>query len=184
MPASDRQKKGAPARLGGRRPRAHATRGRGSCRTPILRRAFSLIELVIVIVIVGILAAIAIPRFTNAGESTTDAAVAADLDTLRKAIDLYHGEHLGKYPDLARVGEQLTQYSDVHGNVSATRTGAYCYGPYVRAIPALKVGPNLGSTGISAAAGSNVGWVYDETKGHITAAADTNDRRGKPYAEY
>ena len=138
----------------------------------------------IVVVVVGILAAIAIPRFTSAGESASDSALASDLDTLRKAIDLYHGEHMGKFPDLARVGEQLTQYTDIHGNVSPTRTNSHTFGPYVRAIPALKVGPRRGSTGIAAAAGDNIGWLYDETSGQITAGCSTSDRRGKPYGEY
>ena len=171
MSARDRQHDGGRVRPPGRRPSA-------------ARRAFTLIELVIVVVIVGILAAIAIPRFSGAGESTTDAALASDLETLRKAIDLYHGEHLGKYPDAARVGVQLTQYTDVHGNTSPTKTGTHSYGPYLRAVPALKVGPNRGSTTIAAAAGADVGWVYDETSGHITAAAATNDRKGKPYGQY
>jgi general secretion pathway protein G len=185
MPASHRQQDAGRARLGGRRPpRARRAPSGPTRHSPTARRAFSLVELVVVVVIVGILAAIAIPRFTSAGESATDSALAADLETLRKAIDLYHGEHLGKYPDLARVSDQLTQYTDVHGNVSPTRTSAHSLGPYVRAIPALKVGPTRGSTGIAAAAGDDVGWVYDETSGEITAAAPSKDRRGRPYGEY
>src|SRR5688572_17475753 len=157
---------------------------RASGGTPAARAAFTLVELVIVVVIVGILAAIAIPRFSSMGENATDAALAADLEALRKAIDVYHGEHLGKYPDLARVREQLTQYSDVHGNVSATRSSTHSYGPYVNAIPALKVGPTRGSTTIAAAPGDDVGWVYEEKSGQINAAAATNDRKGKPHKEY
>ena len=176
MPASDRQQEMVGARPGGRR--------RPGTRLPVGRRAFSLVELVIVVIVVGILAAIAIPRFSSAGESANDSALAADLETLRKAIDVYHGEHLGKYPDVARVGNQLTQYTDAHGNVSPTRTTAHTYGPYLRAIPALKVGPGRGSTGIAAARGNDIGWLYDETTGQITAACTSSDRRGKPYGEY
>jgi type II secretory pathway pseudopilin PulG len=140
--------------------------------------------LVVVVIIVGLLAAIAIPRFTSAGDSATDSALAADLETLRKAIELYQGEHLGKFPDTARITEQLTQYTDVHGNPSPTKSGAYSYGPYLRTIPGLKVGPNRGRSKVAAASASDVGWVYDQTNGQITAAAGVNDRRGKPYGEY
>jgi prepilin-type N-terminal cleavage/methylation domain-containing protein len=149
-----------------------------------VRPGFTLIELVIVVVIVGIIAAIAIPRFTSAGASATDAAVAGDLEALRKAIEVYHGEHLGTYPTLTGITAQLTQYSDIQGNVSATRGGKYIYGPYLRAIPPLRVGPAAGATGIAAAPGPGVGWVYDQGTGKINAATDNPDRRGKGYDEY
>jgi type II secretory pathway pseudopilin PulG len=139
---------------------------------------------VIVVVIVGLLAAIAIPRFSSAGDSATDAALSADLESLRKAIEVYQAEHMGKYPDAVRIADQLTQYTDVHGNPSAAKTAAHNYGPYLRTIPGLKVGPNRGRTKVAAVSGNDVGWVYDQTNGQITAAAGVNDRRGKPYGEY
>ena len=194
MGACDREQDGTRPRVGSRRPvtlRPVSLRPSPRCgrqprhARPASAGAFSLIELIIVVVIVGIVAAIAIPRFTGASESAIDGATAADLETLRKAIDVYQGEHMGKYPELARINEQLTQYTDVNGNVSPTRGGAYTYGPYVRAFPPLRVGPNRGCKGVADAAGVNVGWVYDERCGHITAAADgVNDRRGRPYGEY
>ena len=178
MPALDRQQKGdSRAPLAGR---LHSLTRRSHSRG----RGFSLIELVIVVVIVGLLAAIAIPRFSSAGDSATDAAFSADLETLRKAIELYQGEHLGTYPDAARIANQLTQYTDIHGNPSPTKTSTHTYGPYVRAIPPLKVGPNRGCTKVAATTGNDVGWIYDQASGQVTAAAPVNDRRGKPYGEY
>ena len=83
-------------------------------------RGFSLIELVIVVVIIGVISAIAIPRFQNMGEKTGVNALQLNLKEMRRAIDHYHAEH-GAYPLLDKFTDQLTKYTDISGNVSATR---------------------------------------------------------------
>ncbi len=54
------------------------------------RRAFTLIEILIVVVILGILAAIVIPQFTDASEDAMDASVRSTLQTIRSQIELYN----------------------------------------------------------------------------------------------
>src|SRR5436190_438508 len=61
--------------------------------------AFSLIELVIVIIIIGILAAIAIPRFGSASSGSGESSLRADLVIVRRAINMYFVEHGSNYPD-------------------------------------------------------------------------------------
>lgn len=151
------------------------------------RRGFSLIELVIVVVIIGIIGAIAIPRLSRGAEGASDSALAGDLAVLRNAIDLYATEHNGTYPALATIEDQLTKYTDVSGNTSATKTGAYIYGPYVRKIPALKVGAEAGQTAFTDTAGTaSKGWVYDEDTGVVIAntADSETDASGKQYNAY
>lgn len=146
---------------------------------------FSLIELVIVVVIIGIIGAIAIPRLSRGAEGASDSALAGDLAVLRNAIDLYATEHKGKYPAVATFEAQLTQYSDIAGTTSATKTGDFIYGPYIRKIPAVKVGAESGSTAVAAAAAEGVGWVYDASTGEITVNAGTvTDASGKLYTDY
>jgi prepilin-type N-terminal cleavage/methylation domain-containing protein len=153
------------------------------------RRAFSLLELVIVIVIIGIIAAIAIPRMSRGAEGANDSALSANLAVLRNAIDLYHTEHEGAYPTAAGFNNMMMQYTDVNSGVSATQTGAFIYGPYLRSIPAvpnIKVLTNArGSSTVAAAAGAGVGWIYTETTGVITVNATTEtDKKGKLYLSY
>lgn len=149
------------------------------------RCGFSLIELVIVVVIIGIIGAIAIPRLSRGAEGASDSALAGDLAVMRNAIDLYATEHGGTFPTLLDFEAQLTTYTDANGNTSADKTGAFIYGPYIRKIPALKVGDEKGSTAVAAAAGVGKAWVYDEAKGTVVPNTGTKtDASGKLYTAY
>jgi type IV pilus assembly protein PilA len=62
------------------------------------RRGFTLIELLIVIVIIGILALIALPKFSKTREKAYDAAAVSDLHNLLTMCESYFATHL-TYPD-------------------------------------------------------------------------------------
>ena len=149
-------------------------------------RGFSLLELVIVVSIIGIIAAIAIPRFSRATAGASDAALTGDLAVMRNAIDMYAAEHGGTFPTLAAIVAQLTTYTDAGGTANATKTTTYIYGPYIRAIPKLPVGAKKGQTGIDDEVGAAIGWVYTAATGDIIAAtADSEvDASGDKYNEY
>ena len=149
------------------------------------RGGFSLIELVIVVVIIGIIAAIAIPKLSRGAAGAADSSLAGDLKVLRTAIDMYATEHGGKYPtDATTLEDQLKKYTDDQGGTADAKDSTHVYGPYLRAVPALPVGANKGSTAITASAGGSAGWVYDATKGTINANATESDAKNTPYANY
>src|SRR5215213_6115516 len=84
-------------------------------------RAFTLVEILIVVIILGILATIIIGLFAN---STKDAAATSLKDNLRNVrsqLQLYLAQH-GSYPTLAAFDAQMTQYSDADGTTSGTKT--------------------------------------------------------------
>jgi prepilin-type N-terminal cleavage/methylation domain-containing protein len=149
-------------------------------------KAFSLIELVIVVVIIGIIAAIAIPRMSRGATGAADSALTGNLATLRNAIDLFQTEHGGNYPAVGTIVAQLTTYTDDAGTgTAASKDATHVYGPYIRAIPPLPVSTKKGKTGIAAADGPGVGWIYDATSGKITANSGAEkDERGVLYTDY
>ncbi|MCH8274195.1 MAG: prepilin-type N-terminal cleavage/methylation domain-containing protein [Armatimonadetes bacterium] len=63
-------------------------------------RAFTLVELLIVIIIIAVLAAVVIPRFADSGLRSKEAALKADLNLLRGAITRFHSD-TGLYPKKA-----------------------------------------------------------------------------------
>lgn len=153
------------------------------------RQGFSLIELVIVVVIIAIIGAIAIPRLSRGSAGAADSSLIGNLRVLRSAVDLYSSEHGGAFPATATIVAQLTQYTDDTGATSATKTGNFIYGPYLRTIPALPVGAKKGQSGIAAATAATVGWIYDPIAGTIKPnTTDTSpveaDAKGTLYSAY
>ena len=151
------------------------------------RSAFSLIELVIVVVIIGIIGAIAIPRMSRGAAGAADSGLVADLAVMRGAIDLYKAEHGGTLPTFADIEDQLTTYTNDAGTANATKTTTYYLGPYLREVPALKVGSNKGKNGLVATQGGTVaGWVYNESTGAFSAnlPGTETDVTNKAYNSY
>ncbi len=68
------------------------------------QRAFTLAELLIVVIILAILAAIIVPQFSSATVDAQESALDANLTGLRSAIELYHAQHGVLYPGRVATG--------------------------------------------------------------------------------
>ena len=68
----------------------------GGCR-PARSDGFTLIELIVVVAIIGILAAIAVPAMRTAPQRAREAALREDLFTIRSCLDQFHADR-GRYP--------------------------------------------------------------------------------------
>ena len=66
------------------------------------RKGFTLVELLVVVAIIGILAAIAVPRFTDASNSAKVAKIQADLRTIDSAIAIYYAKN-NAYPSATDI---------------------------------------------------------------------------------
>src|SRR5438874_10358216 len=87
------------------------------------KSGFTLVEILIVVIILGILAAIVIPQFTNASQDARKSNVVSQLQTLRAQIELYKLQHKDAIPKLITnaggMWTPFTQYTDINGVVSA-----------------------------------------------------------------
>lgn len=138
------------------------------------RKAFTLIEVLIVVVIMAILAAVIIPQFSSATSDAKRSSLEFNTHTLRSQIELYKVHH-GSYPTISNNDlPQLWQATNAAGEVG-TPGPSYPYGPYLTSgIPANpynnsnKVVPvtTPGQAPTGAVAGG-AGWQYDETTGNI-----------------
>ena len=129
-------------------------------------RGFSLIELTIVIIILGVISAIAIPRMIKGAENADVTALTADLAVLRGAMEMCRYEHAA-YPSTAlEFNDWLT--TTVLGN-----------GPYVIKVPELKTGLQKGNTAakiivndpalVGDVDAGAFGWLFNATTGGIWA---------------
>jgi general secretion pathway protein G len=122
------------------------------------RRGFSLVEILIVVVIMGILSAIVIPQFSGATTDSQAGNLRAQLGALNNSIELYKSQNRGAYPDFA--GE---------GWGTSTDTTSMIGGRYIKDVPRhprYQAGDALATTvEVSTTAGvrgsATAGWVWN-----------------------
>jgi general secretion pathway protein G len=146
---------------------------------------FTLVEILIVVIILGILAAIVIPQFTNASQDARKNSLTSELQTVRSQLELAKLQHLDQpSPDLvagsANPWDQLTVKTDGDSNYTIDASGTF--GPYLNSAPANPLNggtlviANTGTTepaygDATGASSTNYGWVYYVPTGKIFATS-------------
>jgi len=142
-----------------------------------VNRAFTLVEILIVVVILGILAAIVVPQFSKAADDARAGNIATQLSTIQNAIELYRARE-GTYPTL----DAASGWSDLMGgtdNLDGTFTPVAGETQYLKDIPRNPADPTNtylvaqvnGATYGSAAAG----WVFNTDDYQIYASYYVED---------
>jgi len=134
-------------------------------------KAFTLVEILIVVVILGILAAIVIPQFTNASQDAQRGNVVTQLQSIRNQIELYRVRNNGTSPTMAGA---------VDASFTQMVTPPAGQQPYLRTRP---TNPRNGSNGVAtstatgaafvtaaqAAPAAGEGWLYNAATGEFAA---------------
>ncbi len=156
------------------------------------RKGFTLVEILIVVIILGILAAIVIPQFSSASNDARKNSLRTQLQTLRSQLQLYAAQHVDLYPPSLVGGTgtpwaEMTVKTDFQSNTTATAD----LGPYLQNPPKNQLNglvdvavvsgltPGTGDFGRgSQADGSpwpnsngNVGWIFNKDNGRIWATS-------------
>ena len=137
------------------------------------QKGFTLVELVVVVMIIGILVAIAAPKMVNITGDATDNSVRMSLNVVRDAIETFASQNAGSYPD--------------DTNDAAFKAAIK---PYVRGnFPASLVGTNDNTVTISAAdplvADGATGWMYNGTTGEFIINSTVVSQDGSTtYAQF
>lgn len=124
------------------------------------RNAFTLVELLIVVVILGILAAVVIPQFSDASTDAKFSSLGTNLATVRGQLELYKLQHAGAYPTKTKFEAQMTAKTDEAGDPGGT------LGPYLQRIPN---NPYNNLNDLEWPAAGKTGWAYNEADGTFIA---------------
>jgi prepilin-type N-terminal cleavage/methylation domain-containing protein len=165
------------------------------------RDGFTLIEILIVVIILGILASIIVPQFSSASTQARETTLKEDLRYLRTQIGAFKIQHrdvppgyaggdLTVDPDETTFLDQMTRYSDEFCNTSTTTSSVYRVGPYLTKMPP---NPLNGKSGVRVVTGATMpaadetqpfGWIYNPTLQRIQVNLAGSDSSGTPFASY
>ena len=138
------------------------------------KSGFTLVEILIVVIILGILAAIVIPQFTNASTNARASSVTSQLQTLRSQVQLFKLQHNDSLPTLIGTSpncwNQFLSKTNISGTVDTSAAGVY--GPYLETIPKNPLNNNADVSAIGSQTGTT-GWTFDTSTGNIYATNQT-----------
>jgi prepilin-type N-terminal cleavage/methylation domain-containing protein len=167
------------------------------------KKAFTLIEVIVAVSILGILAAIVLPMFLGSSVQTKEAAARDALHMMRSQIELYRFEHKGVVPGyingfpatITVLTKQFTMTTSITGTLNPSTTptiptSTYLYGPYVQKLPVnpfnnlstIKIVPS--ATAFPAAADKTTGWLYKKETAEFKLNWTGTDATGKAYTDY
>jgi prepilin-type N-terminal cleavage/methylation domain-containing protein len=164
-------------------------------------RAFTLVEILIVVVLLGILAGIVIPAIGKSTTGARETTLAMNVNLLRRFIPIYTSQHkevapgypngnMAATPTQQAFFDQAMLSSNAKGETAARGTAGYPNGPYLSKIPANPFNNKdtvqfLGAGEDFPAAGDDShGWIYKPATGEIRPDNTGTRDDGTAYCDY
>lgn len=164
------------------------------------RRGFTLVEILIVVVILGIMAMIVIPQFSNASHVARENTLRDDLRFLRTQIGVFAAQHRDVCPGYpggntsvnpteAAFVDHMTLYTSEGCATNTTSSPVFKYGPYLTRMPTNPLNGLSTITMVNNGAplpapNEATGWIYKAQSKEIIANLTGSDATGTPYAQY
>ena len=164
-------------------------------------KGFTLMEILIVVVLLGVLAAVVIPTVSQGAISARRSALMHDVQLLRRVIQIYTCQHLEVAPGYSNGNtseapteqafvDQATLASTESGLTDLPGTAGFHRGPYVLRIPTNSLN-NLDTIQVlgngedfPADGDDSHGWIYKAATGDIRPDSPGTDIEGRRYYDY
>lgn len=153
---------------------------------PSCKSGFTLIELMIVVVLLGILAAIVLSMVQNYSRETRETALRCELRNLRSQIINYELNHNGNPPAADQLRDLMLNRTTSDGQIDGQGT----LGPYLLTFPSNpyngRIDVKAVAIGGDLVADDSSGWLYGVDGSNFTIAANSSglDRVGTPLIRY
>ncbi len=148
-------------------------------RKSTIRKAFTLVEILIVVVILGILAAIVVPQFTSATQDSQAGNLRSQIGSLQRQVELFRAKNnIWPFPAAAGATNWNRLTGDEDGDGTANEVGE---ATYIKEAPRNPAWQGTGGPGAAAASTISVvaastrgsattGWVWELTNNRINAS--------------
>jgi prepilin-type N-terminal cleavage/methylation domain-containing protein len=164
-------------------------------------RGFTLVEILIVVVLLGVLAGIVLPLVARGAMSAKESALALDLQMLRRFVLIYKGQHLEAAPgypngDTTQTPteqafiDQMTLSSNSAGQTAPVGTAGFERGPYMMKMPVNQLNGKdtvqvlANGADFPADPDDSHGWVYKPATSELRSDSTGTDDNGKRYYDY
>ena len=148
------------------------------------KTGFTLLEVIILVVVLGIIARVVIPQFTEASTDAREASLKENLKILRAQLELYKNQHMGEYPcghaKTPVAPEKFIHRMTIKTDACHQKEGIF--GPYLEefltnpfnGLNTVRYGSNPGA--------NKAGWCFDPATGAICADDKDFSQDGKPHS--
>ena len=162
---------------------------------------FTLVEVLVVVLILGVLATMVIPELSTASVAAQTSMLADDLRTARMQVLAFKWQHLGVppgYPDLDDTEapteeaflDHMTQATTIEGDVAPPGTEGYPYGPYMTPFPTNPINGKAtvqiipDGQDMPDEADDSHGWIFQPSTMTLKADCTGVDQAEKAYFDY